>query len=85
MSNLVPYNGTHTGADIDSTITEVTNARGNSASLNGRFAELQNEIDQIVISASAEAVVAPEVAAARVSEDGTAYSTLKERLDAQNV
>ena len=46
--------------------------------------DLQAQIDQIVISASAEAVVAPEVAQARVSEDGTEYSSLKARLDAQD-
>ena len=44
-------------------------------------ANLQGQIDQIVVSASAEAVVAPEVVAARVSEDGTEYTTLKDRLD----
>lgn len=44
---------------------------------------LQNQIDQIVISASSEAVVAPEVASARVGADGTSYSTLKDRLDAE--
>ena len=42
---------------------------------------LQGQIDQIEISASAEAVVAPEVAAARVSSDGVEYDTLKERID----
>lgn len=45
---------------------------------------LQGQINQIVISSSAESVVAPEVAAARVSEDGTEYSTLKERLDSKD-
>lgn len=44
---------------------------------------LQNQINQIEISASAESVVAPEVAAARVGEDSTSYSTLKERLDTE--
>ena len=42
---------------------------------------LQEEINQIVISASAEAVVAPEVAAARVDENGESFDTLKARLD----
>lgn len=45
---------------------------------------LQAQINQIEISASAEAVVAPEVAAARVGADGTSYQTLKARLDAEN-
>lgn len=45
-------------------------------------ANLQGQINQIEISATAESVVAPEVAAARVSSDGTEYPTLKEHLDA---
>jgi pimeloyl-ACP methyl ester carboxylesterase len=44
---------------------------------------LQAQIDQIEISSSAESIVAPEVAAARVGADGAAYDTLKERLDAE--
>lgn len=44
---------------------------------------LQNQINQIEISASAEAVVAPEVAAARVGADGSSYGTLKDRLDSE--
>lgn len=47
-------------------------------------ANLQAQIDQIEISASAESVVAPEVAAARVGADGTSYNTLKARLDSEN-
>jgi len=47
------------------------------------IAALQAQIDQIEISAAAEAVVAPEVAAARVGSDGTEYNTLKARLDAE--
>ena len=43
---------------------------------------LQGQIDQIVISSSAEAVVAPEVAAARVDYYGKTYNTLKARIDA---
>lgn len=42
---------------------------------------LQAQIDQIVISASAESVVAPEVAQARVDADGVEHSTLKSRID----
>jgi len=44
---------------------------------------LQAQIDEIVISSSAEAIVAPEVAQARVGEDGTEYTTLKDRLDSE--
>ncbi len=58
--------------------------KANASDVATADANLQSQINQIVISASAEAVVAPEVAAARVSEDGTEYSTLKERLDAEN-
>ena len=43
--------------------------------------DLQAQIDQIVISASAESVVAPEVAQARVDEYGTEFSTLGNRID----
>lgn len=42
---------------------------------------LQAQIDQIVISASAESVVAPEVAQARVDSSGFAHATLKDRSD----
>lgn len=42
---------------------------------------LQNQINQIEISASAEAVVAPEVAAARVDAEGITHTTLKARID----
>ncbi len=48
-------------------------------------ANLQGQINQIEISASAESVVAPEVAAARVSSTGYEYSTLKGRLDGIDV
>lgn len=46
---------------------------------------LQAQIEQIEISASAEAVVAPEVAAARVNAEGTSYQTLKAHLDATEI
>lgn len=42
---------------------------------------LQSQINQIVIASAEEYEVAPEVAAARVTEDGMEYQTLKERLD----
>lgn len=45
---------------------------------------LQNQINQIEISASAEAVVAPEVAGARVGADGTSHATLKARCDSDD-
>ena len=57
--------------------------KANSSDLATATANLQSQIDQIEISASAEAVVAPEVLAARVGFGGTSYSTLKERLDAE--
>lgn len=44
-------------------------------------ANLQGQINQIEISASAEAVVAPEVAAARVDAEGVEHATLKARMD----
>ena len=55
--------------------------KANTSDVNTATANLQAQIDQIEISASAEAVVAPEVAAARVSSSGVEYSTLKKRLD----
>ena len=67
--------------------TEVTAINAEMASLNNAItqgdADLQNQIDQIEISASSEAVVAPEVAAARVGADGTSYDTLKNRIDSE--
>lgn len=44
-------------------------------------ANLQGQINQIVISSSAESVVAPEVAAARVDVNGVSHATLKDRID----
>ncbi|MBP5362489.1 MAG: metallophosphoesterase [Ruminococcus sp.] len=60
------------------------NSKANASDVATATANLQGQINQIEISASAEAVVAPEVAAARVGDDGTEYSTLKERLDTEN-
>ena len=65
-------------------INAVLSGKANTSDVNTSVANLQGQIDQIVISASAESVVAPEVAAARVGADGTSYSTLKERLDADS-
>lgn len=55
-----------------------------AAAIGATLTSLQEQIDQIEISASAEAIVAPEVAGARVGADGESYETLKERLDAEN-
>lgn len=57
--------------------------KANAADVATATANLQGQIDQIEISASAESVVAPEVAAARVGTDSTEYNTLKARLDAE--
>lgn len=46
---------------------------------------LQNQIDNIVITASDSGDVTSEVVQARVNEAGTNYSTLKSRLDAADV
>lgn len=43
---------------------------------------LQAQIDQIVVASAVEYQVAPEVAQARVSVDGTTYDNLKARIDA---
>lgn len=47
--------------------------------------ELQGQINQIEISATAEAVVAPEVAGARVDSQGVSHETLKERADSDDL
>lgn len=66
-------------------INAVLSGKANTTDVNTAVADLQAQIDQIEISASAESVVAPEVAAARVDADGTQYSTLKGRLDASDI
>ena len=58
-------------------------SKANTSDVNTAVNDLQEQINQIEISASAEAVVAPEVAAARVGADGTSYETLKERIDTE--
>ena len=68
-----------------STNTTNISLKANTSDVNSSVANLQNQINQIEISASAEAVVAPEVAAARVAENGTTYDTLKERIDAADI
>ena len=59
-------------------------SKANSSDLATATANLQGQINQIEISATAEAVVAPEVAAARVDADGTSYQTLKARCDSDD-
>lgn len=70
--------------DIIDDINDALSGKANSSDVATATANLQGQIDQIVISASAESVVAPEVAASRVGENGTSYATLKARLDAEN-
>lgn len=55
--------------------------KANTSDVNTATANLQTQINQIEIGASAEAVVAPEVIAARVDADGISHDTLKQRLD----
>lgn len=73
-----------TTAMIDA-INAVMAGKANASDVATAESNLQNQINQIVISSSAESVVAPEVAAARVGADGTSYLTLKNRLDAENL
>ena len=63
-----------------SALAELTAALSDKADTSD-ITNLQSQIDQIVISASAEAVVAPEVAQARVDVNGIEHSTLKDRSD----
>jgi hypothetical protein len=65
-------------------LPEALGQKAEQADLDEAATSLQGQIDQIVISASAESVVAPEVAQARVGTDDTEYATLKSRLDAEN-
>ena len=74
------YNDIYDAIDLKADKTALTAVKDE---LSAEDLNLQNQIDQIEISASAEAVVAPEVAAARVGADGTSYQTLKARLDAE--
>lgn len=46
---------------------------------------LQNQIDAIVLSGTEDGNAAAEVAQARVDPNGTAYDTLKDRLDATGI
>lgn len=73
---------THFATDTAiATITVALNGKADNSALTEATTNLQNQIDQIIISASAESVVAPEVAAARVNSKGNSFQTLKDRLD----
>jgi len=62
-------------------IGEDVAGKANASDVATATANLQGQIDQIEISATAEAVVAPEVAGARVNSDGVSFGTLKARCD----
>ena len=55
--------------------------KANTAEVTAATNNLQAQINQIEIGASAEAVVAPEVTAARVDSEGVSHATLKARID----
>lgn len=71
-------------AKANATDLEATNAALAAKADATDVSSLQNQIDQIEISASAESVVAPEVAAARVDSDGVSHATLKARIDSSD-
>ncbi len=62
-------------------INTALNSKANVSDVTASVQNLQGQIDQIVISSAEESVVAPEVAAARVSASGDASTTLKDRID----
>lgn len=72
-------------AKADASALTETNAivstKANAADVATTTASLQEQINQIEISATAEAIVAPEVAAARVDAEGTSHVSLKARID----
>lgn len=77
------YDNIYAAIDQKASKTELSTATTNlEHSMEQADDDLQAQIDQIVISSSAEAVVAPEVAAARVDSEGNSYETLKAHLDA---
>lgn len=63
-------------------LPDALTAKADASAMSESVTNIQGQINQIEISSSAEAIVAPEVAGARVGMTGTEYSTLKERLDA---
>lgn len=66
--------------DAKANVTDIAN-KANVSDVETAIDNLQGQINQIEISASAESIVAPEVAAARVNDEGTEFATLKERID----
>jgi len=80
------YDNIYAAIDQKASKTELSTATTNlEHSMEQADNDLQAQIDQIEISASAESVVAPEVAAARVDSEGNSYPTLKERLDTTEI
>lgn len=76
------YTAIYDELDTKASFNDLNNAvTGVEREMEQADANLQNQIDQIEISASAESVVAPEVAAARVDAEGTSHDTLKARID----
>lgn len=67
-------------ADL-ATVNFALAGKANASDFATSTANLQGQINQIIISSSAESVVAPEVAAARVGADGVTHATLKARCD----
>lgn len=86
-----------TAKSVDAALKRANKAEVDVASLNKTVSEkvdcsdfqtetqnLQNQINEIVRAPESGGDVAAEVAQARVGTDGTEYSTLKNRLDAEN-
>jgi hypothetical protein len=69
--------------DVYNQIIEILNE--GIAATSSDIAELQSQIDNIVIEASESGDVAAEVAQARVNANGENFKTLKERLDVADV
>lgn len=70
------------GATDLAEVIEEVETKADAEDVEEAVTDLQGQINQIVISSTAESVVAPEVADARVGSDGVEYNTLKERIDA---
>lgn len=67
--------------DLIDDLNDLISGKANTSDVNIQVANLQEQIDQIVISSAAEAVVAPEVAQARIDSYGLPHETLKDRID----
>lgn len=63
------------------TLSDTVLSKANASDVTIAIANLQGQIDQIIISASAESIIAPEVVAARVNIYGVPHTTLNERID----